>query len=159
MAPSYRQKRGLHTGPSPVDRGRPGSKHHIITDANGIPLTIILTAANVNDCQMLEQLLDSVPYLKNRHGKPTHRPKKLHGDRGYDYVKCRDACRVRGIKHRIARLGIESKTHLGKHRWVVERTFSWLHRFRRLLIRFERRADIHIAFLFLACALIASQFC
>jgi transposase len=120
---------------------------------------IILTAANVNDCQMLEQLLDGIPSLKNHHGKPTHRPQKLHGDRGYDYAKCRFACRARGIKHRIARLGMESKTHLGRHRWVVERTFAWLHRFRRLLVRFERRADIHLAFLFLACALIAFQFC
>jgi len=108
---------------------------------------------------MLETLLDSIPYLKNRHGRPTHRPKKLHGDKGYDYSKCRLACTVRHIKHRIARRGIESSSHLGKHRWVVERTFAWLHRSRRLLVRYERRDDIHVAFLFLAASLIALRFC
>jgi IS5 family transposase len=108
---------------------------------------------------MLEAMLDSVPYLKNHHGRPTHHPEKLHADKGYDYSKCRLACSVRNVKHRIARRGIESSSHLGKHRWVVERTFAWLHRFRRLLIRYERRDDIHFAFLLLACALIAFRFC
>lgn len=54
----------------------------------------------------------------------------------------------------MARRGIENSRKLGRHRWVVERTFSWLYRFRRLTIRYERRADIHCAFLELGCALI-----
>ena len=155
----YRQKKGAQTGPNPVDRGRPGSKHHIITDRNGIPLAVMLSAANVHDSNLLEPLLDAVPALRNRHGRPTHRPKKLHADKGYDFTKCRIACTRRRIKHRIARRGIESSSHLGKHRWVVERTFAWLHRFRRLLVRYERRPDIHLAFLFLAAAIIALRFC
>lgn len=153
------KKGGEATGPNPVDRGRPGSKHHIITDLNGIPLAVALTAANVHDSNMLEPMLDLIPVLRNKRGRPTHRPQKLHGDKGYDYPKCRMACTQRRIKHRIARRGIESSSHLGKHRWVVERTFAWLHRFRRLLVRFERLALIHLAFLTLAAALVAFRFC
>jgi len=131
----------------------------VITDRKGIPLTCALTAANLHDSNILETLLDTIPALKNRHGRPTRRPKKLHADKGYDFEKCRTACRLRHIKPRIARRGVESSSHLGKHRWVVERTIAWLHRFRRLLVRYERRADIHLAFLLLACALIALRFC
>lgn len=157
---SSRQKGGgEHTGPTPVDRGRPGSKHHLITDRNGIPLVVGLTAANVNDCKMLEYMLDHLPSLRNLHGRPTCRPQKLHADKGYDFPFCRQACTVRHIKHRIARRGVDSSTHLGKHRWVVERTFAWFHRYRRLLVRYERRADIHLAFFTLAAALIAFRFC
>lgn len=68
------------------------------------------------------------------------------------------ACRVRGIASRIARRGVEPRQKLGRHRWVVERTFAWLHRFRRLLVRHERRADIHCAFLLVAVSLICINF-
>jgi len=117
---AYRLKRGLHTGKDPIDRGRPGSKHHIMTDRNGIPLAVMLSAANVHDSNMFEPLLDAVPALKNRHGRPTRRPQKLHADKGYNYAKCRAACIARRIKHRIARRGIENSSYLRKHRWVVE---------------------------------------
>jgi len=72
--------------------------------------------------------------------------------------KNRQACRRRGIVPRIARPGVESKERLGRHRWKVERTFAWLHRYRRLLIRWERRAVVHLGFLQLACCLIAFNF-
>jgi transposase len=64
----------------------------------------------------------------------------------------------RGIKCRIARRGIERSDRLGRHRWVVERTLAWLAKYRRLTIRYERRADIHQAFLSLACSLICCNF-
>jgi transposase len=66
--------------------------------------------------------------------------------------------RRRGIECRIARRGIESSQRLGRHRWVVERTFAWINRFRRLAVRYERLADIHLAFVDLACALICLRF-
>ena len=66
--------------------------------------------------------------------------------------------RKRGIKSRIARKGIESSERLGRHRWVVERTLAWLNRFRRLTIRYERRADIYEAFLHLGCILVCWNF-
>jgi transposase len=69
----------------------------------------------------------------------------------------------RRIKVRIARKGIDASDRLGRHRWVVERTFSWLNQFRRLTIRYERRQDIHEAFLSLGCSLICfnavTRFC
>lgn len=103
---------------------------------------------------MLEETIDAIPALKGRRGRPRKRPAKLHADKGYDYPRCRQALRRRGISPRIARRGVESKDRLGRHRWVVERTLSWLNRYRRLRIRYERRDDIHQAFLSLSCALI-----
>ncbi len=107
---------------------------------------------------MLEETVDAIPPIKGRRGRPRQRPIKLHADKGYDYDRCRQALRKRGIIPRIARKGIESSERLGRHRWVVERTLSWLNRFRRLTIRYERRADIHQAFLSLGCALICWKF-
>ena len=79
---------------------------------------------------------------------------RRRADKGYDFKHCRPTLRRRGIIPRIARRGIESSERLGRYRWVVERTLSWLNRFRRLKVRYERRADIHWAFLTLGCALI-----
>ena len=73
---------------------------------------------------------------------------------GYDSAKNRQALRKRGIVPRIARRGVESSQKLGRYRWVVERTISWFHQFRRLRIRDERKGRLHRAFLLLACALI-----
>lgn len=114
-----------------------------------------MTAANVHDSRMVEPMLDAVvPVRTGRPGRPRCRPAKLHADKGYDYRRCRDACVVRGIQHRIARKGVESKHRLGPHRWKVERTFAWLARYRRLTIRYERLVAMHEAFLHLACALV-----
>ena len=90
--------------------------------------------------------------------RPRRRPHKLHADKGYDYRHLRLALRKRRIIPRIARCGVEPKNRLGRYRWVVERTLSWLNRFRRLKIRYEHRADIHLAFLQLGCALISLRF-
>lgn len=95
-----------------------------------------------------------MPRIRQPRGAPRCRPAKLHADKGYDYPRCRRAARQRGIRPRIARRGIESRQRLGRHRWVVERTLSWLHRCRRLRIRYEHRADLHQAFLTLACCLV-----
>src|SRR5215207_1652548 len=81
-------------------------------------------------------------------------PIKVHADKAYDDKKCAQALRKRGIKRRIARKGVESSEKLGRHRWIVERTLAWLAKYRRLTIRYERRDDIHEAFLYLGCSLI-----
>ena len=94
------------------------------------------------------------PPVRGRRGRPRRRPDKLHADKGYDHRFCRRACRARGIIPRIARRGIEDSTRLGRHRWKVERTLAWMARFRRLAVRYERRADIHLAFTTLAAAII-----
>ena len=99
-------------------------------------------------------MLDAVRPIRQCRGRPRRRPAKLHADKAYDHAPCRQACRVRGIKPRIARRGVDRSDRLGRHRWVVERTLAWLNHFRRLRVRDERRADIHQAFLTLGCALI-----
>jgi transposase len=68
--------------------------------------------------------------------------------------RCRRECRARGIVPRIARRGIDSSERLGRHRWKVERTLAWIAQFRRLAVRHERRADVHLALTTLACAII-----
>jgi IS5 family transposase len=114
-----------------------------------------MTAANVNDCQMVEQLLDAVPPVHGPRGAPRRRPAKLHGDKGYDYEKCRAACWRRRIAPRIARKGTDPKDRLGRHRWKVERTLAWIKQFAKLRIRTSRCARAHHGLLQLACALIA----
>jgi transposase len=104
---------------------------------------------------MLGPLLDAVaPVRTGRRGRPRRRPAKLHADKGYDYRRCGDECVRRGVKHRIARKGVEPTNRLGRHRWQVERTLAWLARYRRLTMRYERLVTMHAAFLHLACALI-----
>ena len=104
---------------------------------------------------MLVATLDAVQGVRTRdRGRPRKRPDKLHADKDYDHRRCRRECRTRGIKPRITRRGVDSSAHLGRHRWVVERSFAWLARFRRLSIRYERRGDLHLAFTTLACAVI-----
>jgi transposase len=117
-----------------------------------------LSAANCADSLTLADLLDTVLPIKRPLGRPRQRPAKLHADKGYDAAHCRAACRQRGITPRIARRQIESSERLGRHRWVVERTFAWLSRFRRLRVRDERLAEIHLAFLTLGCALICLDY-
>jgi transposase len=119
-----------------------------------------LSAANTHDSLRLEQLVDAVPAVKGprgRPGRPRKRPAKLHLDKAYDYPRCRRALRRRRITPRIARRGIESSARLGRHRYVVERSLAWLVGYRRLQVRYERRADILLGFLHLACALICLQ--
>jgi len=125
-----------------------------VVDRGGIPLAARLSPANMHDSRMLEELVDAIVPIKKSWGRPRKRPAKLHADKAYDFDRCRQALRARGITPRIARRGIESSEKLGRHRWVVERTLAWLARFRRLTVRYERRDDIHQAFLTLGCALI-----
>jgi transposase len=148
------KKGGAHTGPNPTDRGKAGSKRHVVVDRQGLPLHVRLTAANCPDPRVFAALIDGIRPIKRPRGRPRQRPDKVHADKAYDIPHCRLALRQRGIKVRIARKGVESSARLGRHRWVVERTLSWLGKYRRLTIRYERRADIHEAFLHLGCALI-----
>jgi transposase len=95
-----------------------------------------------------------VPALAGRPGRPRRRPRALVADRGYDHDAYRRMLRARGIRPLIARRKTAHGSGLGRVRWPVERSLSWLHQFRRLLVRFERRAEIHEAFLRLGCCLI-----
>ncbi|MFE4216224.1 IS5 family transposase [Streptomyces sp. NPDC056844] len=147
-------KRGDHVGPSPVDRARPGSKHHLIVDRHGTPLAVTLTGGNRHDVTQLLPLLDAVPAIRGLRGRPRRKPRRLYADRGYDFDKYRRVLWKRGVKPMIARRGVANGSGLGKVRWVVERAFAWLHQFKRLRIRYERRADLHQGLLELAYSLI-----
>jgi transposase len=147
-------KKGGKAGPNPVDRGRPGSKRHLLVDGNGTPLAVTLTGAQVHDSKVFEHLIDGVEPIRSPTGRPRKRPDKVHSDKVYDFSRCLEVFRRRGIRARIARRGIDSSERLGRHRWVVERTLAWLSCYRKLTVRYERRADIHEAFLELGCALI-----
>ena len=98
------------------------------------------------------------PIRRSGRGRPRKRPEKLHADKGYDFPRCREALRERGIRGRIARRGKDTSEKPGKHRWVVERTLAWLALYRRLSVRYEQRADIYEAFLHLGCSLICLNY-
>ncbi|MBG7697604.1 transposase [Streptomyces sp. MC1] len=90
-------KRGSLTGPSSVDRGRVGSKHHLITDGHDSPLAVILTRGSHNDITQLLPLLDAVPSARGRVSRPRRRAVTLYADRGYDHDRYRKQVRARGI--------------------------------------------------------------
>lgn len=145
---------GAQTGPNPTDRAKLGSKRHLICDGRGVPLAIQLTAANRNDSLQALALVDAIPVLQGERGRPRHRPDCLLGDRGYDAGSIRQGLRARHIVPLLAQRNTQHGSGLGRCRWVVERSFAWLSQFRRLRVRYEKRGDIHEAFLALACALL-----
>lgn len=115
---------------------------------------MLTSAANTHDSQLLVPLLDSLAPVRSRRGRPRHRPDKLHADKAYDNQALRTALRQRGILPRIARKGIESSQRLGQHRWIAEACLSWLLNNRRLIRRYERKAEHFQAFADLGCILI-----
>ena len=154
LEPRTSKKRGTATGPSPVDRARNGSKHHLLVDASGIPLAWTLTGGNRHDVTQLIPLIDRVPPVRGKVGRPRRRPERVSADRGYDSNALRDQLRERGIEPEIANRYLGHGSGLGRARWVVERTFAWLHHLKRLLVRYDRRHEIHEAFLAIGCCLV-----
>lgn len=148
--------RALKGAPRPDEAPSTGAgravKHHLITDATGIPLAVFPTGGNRNDVTQLIPLLQAVPPVRGKRGRPRRRPDVLLADRGYDHDNYRRLVRDRGVKPLIARRGTEHGSGLGAQRWFVESAFAHLRGFRRLRIRWEIRDDIHEAFLTLGCA-------
>jgi transposase len=99
-------------------------------------------------------LVHAIPPVSGQPGRPRRRPDRVQGDRAYDSQRHRDALVRLDIEPVLARRRVEHGSKLGEYRWVVERTLSWLHQFRRLRVRYERRADIHEAFMSLGCVII-----
>jgi hypothetical protein len=126
----------------------------VLTDGGGIPLAVSLTGGNRHDVTQLMPLLAAVPPVRGRRGRPRRRPERLYADRAYDHDKYRRLVRATGIRPVIARRGVAHGSGLGVYRWVVERTLAWYHGMKRLRIRWERRDDIHEAFLGLATCVI-----
>jgi len=128
-----------------------------LTDGNGIPIVAHTTASNQHDVTELLELVNDVPAIKGKVGRPRYRFDELLADRAYDSDPHREALESIGITPRIARRNTDHGSGLGVFRWVVERTLSWLHQFRRLRIRYERRLDIHDAFVTIACIIICHR--
>jgi len=117
-----------------------------------------LTAANCPDINVLLPLVDAMPAIGGRPGRPARRPALVQGDRGYDSQRHRAELKTRGIQSLLARRYVGHGSGLGRSRWVVERTLAWLHRYRRLAVRYERLDYVHEGFLALGCALICWNF-
>jgi transposase len=149
---------GDDTGPNPTDRGKPGTKHHVLTDAQGIPLAVTVTGANVPDVNELLPLVDAVPPVGGKVGHPRQRPDELYADRAFDSDPHREELKARGIEPKIAKRGTEHGSGLGVYRWVVERTEGWLHSFRKLRLRTDPDGVIHKALVTLGSALICMWF-
>jgi putative transposase len=148
---------GKKTGPNPTDRAKGGVKRSLLTDGGGVPLGIAVEGANRNDFKMAQATLESVPIPRP---EPTpEEPQGLCLDKGYDYDEVRQLAAAFGYTAHIRARGEEAqaiKREAGykARRWVVERTHSWLNRFRRILIRWEKKPENYLAMLHLACALV-----
>jgi transposase len=145
---------GDQTGPSPVDRGRPGTKHTLMVTRSGVPLAIRTAGANASDHTQIIPLVLAFPRVGGQTGRPKELPDELYADRGYDRDSTRWLLRWLGIEPRIARRNTPHGSGLGTVRWVVERTISWLNGLRRMRVRYDRLGVIRDAFTTLAASVI-----
>jgi transposase len=128
-----------------------------VVDADGTPLAATITGANRHDVTQLIPLVDAIPAVGGKPGAPLRKPKCVMGDRAYDSDPHRLQLSARGIRTEFARRREPHGSGLGICRYVVEQTLALLHQFRRLRVRYDRRDDIHEAFLSLGCSLICSR--
>jgi transposase len=145
---------GQQTGPSPVDRGKKGTKHTLLVDRHGVPLAMRTAGANASDHTQIIPLVLDFPKVKGKVGRPKELPDKLYADRGYDSEATRWILRWLGIEPHIAKRKTPHGSGLGKIRWVVERTISWLKGLRRMRIRYDRLGIIQDAWDTLAACVI-----
>jgi putative transposase len=144
---------GKKTGPNPTDRGKLGTKRHILTDQRGTPLSAIVTGANTHDMKAAFETLDGT--VVERPAPRRYHPQHLCLDKGYDFQEIEFGVVKRGyIPHMRHRGEIENPIKRYKpKRWVVERSASWLNRFRKLLIRWEKKAENYLGLVQLACCI------
>lgn len=145
---------GEQTGPNPVDRRKPGTKHTLLVDRHGIPLAIRTAGANASDHRQIIPLVLDYPKVGGQPGRPKERPDVLVADRGYDSDATRRLLSWLGIEPRIAKRKTAHGSGLGRIRWVVERTISWLKGLRRMRVRYDRLAVIQDAWTTLSASVI-----
>jgi putative transposase len=157
---------GTATGPDPTNRGKLGTKRHVLSDRRGAPLGVVLSAANRTDLKLAAATLDSV--VVPRPAPTAGHPQHLCRDKGFDYPATDQAAQARGYRLHTARKRRRGEppaptpTGVGRHparRWVIERTNSWHNRFRKLRIRFEKHAANYQGLVEFACALIVYRLC
>jgi transposase len=145
---------GEQTGPSPVDRRKKGTKHTLMVDPHGVPLEIHTAPANASDQRQIIPLVVDFPKVGGKPGRPQELPHTLLADAGYDNEATRWLLRWLGIEPKIRKRGSEHGSGLGKARWVVERTISWLKGLRRMRVRYDRLGVIQDAWTSLAASVI-----
>lgn len=143
------------TGPNPTDRGKKGTKRSLLTEGHGLPLAVTVAGANRHDMKLTEATLEAI--VIERPQPTPEKPQHLCLDKGYDYPEVRELVNRWGYTAHIRNRGEEATAKervpgYRARRWVVERTHSWLNRFRRLLIRWEKKVDNYLAMLHFACA-------
>ena len=148
---------GEKTGPNPTDRAKRGMKRSVLTDGSGIPLSVVIDAANRNDHTLMRQTLEAIPVHRPRpHPKA---PQHLCLDKGYDFAEPRRLAEEFAFTLHLRTRGEEAaaKQHANAkaRRWVVERTHSWFNRFRGILIRWSKKPANYLAMIHIACGVIA----
>jgi putative transposase len=146
---------GERTGKNPTDRGKLGAKRSLLTEANGVPVGLAVEGANRHDKKLVEPTLESIPVARPE--ATAERPQGMCLDKGYDYDDTRDLVREFGFTAHVRARGEEAKAlkleaGFKARRWVVERTHSWMNRFRRILIRWEKKVENYFGMLHLVCA-------
>src|SRR5713226_7362677 len=149
---------GEKTGPNPTDRGKSGVKRSVLTEGHGVPIATVIDGANRHDMKLLRPTIESI-IVERPEPTETH-PQGMCLDKGYDYQEVREILHEFGFTAHIRPRGEEAKVlkreaSFKARRWVVERTHSWMNRFRRLLIRWDKKPANYLAFLHFACGLIA----
>ena len=146
---------GEATGPNPTDRGKRGTKRSVLTDGKGMPIALVAAAANRNDRKLLAETLDAI--VVERPAPTAAAPQHLCADKGYDYPIGRETAGAHGSIPHIRSRGEEAQERpehpgYGPRRWVVEVCHSWLNRFRKVLVRFEKNDATYLGLLPFACA-------
>ncbi len=146
---------GGTTGANPTDRGKAGVKRHLLTETNGLPVGLTVSGANVHDVKKVEEVWLTMPFLPPFAAEEY--PQHFCADKGYDSKSVRRLIGELGYEDHIKSRWQEKEEkkeepHYRARRWVCERTHSWMNRFRRLLIRWEKKQQNYEAFLHLACA-------
>src|SRR5438552_4300220 len=155
---------GALTGKNPTDRAKKGTKRHLLVDGKGTPLAVRLTGANRNESLEAMNLVDDIPPIRGRRGRPRRKPKALYGDRQYGTPRNHQGLKERRIEDHLAQQRTPHGSGLGKIRWVVERSLEWVGSARRLKIRYDKLPSIHRAFHFLqlariCCTILQRDFC
>lgn len=148
---------GEKTGPSYKHRGKTGTNRSLLADKNGIPLSIIIDKANRNDFKLTLDTLKSI--IVDRPVPSALEEQHFFADKGYDYNEVDVIVAQWGYTAHISRRGVdvniwEVPPKFRAKRWVVERSHAWMNKFRRLIVRWEKKAENYLSFLHFACALI-----
>jgi putative transposase len=149
---------GKKTGPNPTDRGKSGVKRSVLTEGHGVPIGMVIEGANRHDMKLARPTIESI--IIERPEPTEERPQGMCLDKGYDYQEVRDILHDFGFTAHIRPRGeearaIKKEANFKARRWVVERAHSWMNRFRRLLVRWDKKPKNYLAFLHFVCGLIA----